>query len=598
MSTTGQKEVDPATVEIIRNNFVSAAEEMADTLDRTAYNPVIYEIRDYGITLYDGEIRSIGDSPGSPLFLGSNDFACRATVEYLGKENFNQGDVVMVNYPYRSAGHTFDIILISPIYYDEEIVGFASSRAHTVDVGSMNPGYAINTTSLHQEGISFPGTKIHKKGEPDKEIIEIFRHNSRMPDKAMGDINAQIAAIRAGRERVHQLYEKYGKEVVEGGIDRFIDHGARVAREAVEELPDGTWRATDHVDGTKTTDELVRIEVEVTIDGGDFTVDFSGSSDEVNGPLNIPFGFTQSISRLPFKMVTTPKRESNEGHFEPLKVKAPEGNLFHATYPSATGTLWPAIIAVPLIIKALGKGMPERVAAQSGGDHPLATAVGVDPDTGIQFTELPTDVLGWGATAEHDGASGLSHTSLTNTRNVPIEVQENRMPLEIGRYELRQDSGGPGKQRGGLGIRRDFNFNAPMAFLSTFQKTKTENTGLLGGKPGAKNAVALVLDPDDEKWEDRIDLLVDNNDLYPESNKIWTGLSRGQYKSGESVEFYTAGGAGYDDPLERDPKKVRDDVIDDYVSRGVAREEYGVVITPEDEIDWDKTRSLRDTESE
>lgn len=588
---TPEKEVDPATLEVIRNRLVSIADEMAKNLDRTAYNSVVFEIRDYGLTIYDRELRSLAASPGSPMFAASNDAAVPETVEYLGEENINEGDVIMLNYPYRSAGHTFDIIVISPIFYDDELVGYVASRAHTVDVGSKNPGYAIDTTDVHQEGVLFPATKIHKNGEPDDEIIDILRHNSRLPDKVMGDINAEISALQIGRQRVRSLYKKYGEDVIEGSYDQIIEHGEQVARESVKDLPDGTWTATEHVDGSRETEENIHLELEITIDGADFTADYSGSSDQVDGPLNIPHGLSKSVTRQAFKMVTTPKRAANAGNYEPLTTVIPEGNIYNPTYPAPTGTLWPGIYIVEFMMKVMGKAVPDRVPAQSGIEHPLATMVGVDPESGVQFAELPTDVIGWGATPDHDGTSALSNTALTGTRNVPIEVQENRMPLRNDQYKLRQDSAGAGKYRGGLGIQRDFHFLAPLQFLSTFQKTKTRNTGLEGGKSGMRNAVAIR--PVDESWEERIQLLVDNNDLYPESDKVWTGLSRGQYKADEVVEFHTGGGAGYGDPYDRNPERVLEDVIDSYVSREAAREEYGVVVTDSNEIDWEETNSLR-----
>lgn len=586
-----KKEVDPATLEVIRNRLVSIADEMAKNLDRTAYNSVVFEIRDYGLTIYDKELRSLAASPGSPMFAASNDAAVPETVEYLGEENINKGDVIMLNYPYRSAGHTFDIIVISPIYYDEEKVGYVASRAHTVDVGSKNPGYAIDTTDVHQEGILFPATKIHKNGEPDEEIIDILRHNSRLPDKVMGDINAEISALQIGRDRVRGLYEKYGKEVIESSYDQIVEHGEQVAREAVEELPDGTWTATEHVDGSRETVENIRLELEITIDGSEFTADYSGSSDQVDGPLNIPHGLSKSVTRQAFKMVTTPKRPANAGNYAPLSTVIPEGNIYNPTYPAPTGTLWPGIYIVEFVMKVMGKAAPDRVPAQSGIEHPLATMVGVDPDSGVQFAELPTDVIGWGATSTHDGSSALSNTALTGTRNVPVEVQENRMPLRNEQYKLRQDSAGAGEQRGGLGIRRDYYFEAPLQFLSTMQKTKTRNKGLKGGEPGSRNVVAIR--PVDDTWEDRIQLLVDNNNLYSDNDRIWTGLSRGDYKSGEVVEYHTGGGAGYGNPEDREPEKVLEDVIDGYVSRDAAEDDYSVVITEDHEINWEKTNSMR-----
>lgn len=338
MSET-QRQVDAATVEVIRNYLTSAATEMHNTLIRTAYNTIIYDVLDFGISVYDNDLNLMADSPGLTLFLGANDYAIQKGVEYIGEENLNEGDIVMVNYPYWSSSHTFDAILFAPVFHGDTRVGYTVSRAHLLDIGSKEPGYMVDTTNLHQEGIVFPGTKIYKDGEPNEEIFELLRYNVRHPNKVTSDLNAEIAALHTGENRLKELYEKYGQETVEQTSTRIIDHGERSAREAVKKLPDGTWSAVGYTDGTRTTENLIRLEVEVTIDDDEFTVDFSDSPDQVDGPLNVPYGMTETAARLCYKAVTTPDEESNEGQYKPLEIIAPEGNIYHATYPAATGTL-------------------------------------------------------------------------------------------------------------------------------------------------------------------------------------------------------------------------------------------------------------------
>lgn len=599
MSDSGESashgSVDPATVEVVRNYLVSAANEMQRTLIRTAYNPVIYEMVDFGISIYDRELNLIADSPGLSLFLGANDYGIVKGVEHVGEENMNPGDIIMLNYPYWSGAHTLDVCLFAPVFYDETLVGYTVIRAHWLGIGQKDDGYVLDSTSVHQEGLLFPGTKVYKGGEPDEEILDLLRFNTRGPNKILGDLNAQIAAIQTGKRRLVELYERYGESVVKSSVTEILDHGEQQARDAVRELPDGSWSAVDYLDKTFEDGEdtkLVELAATVTIDGDEFTVDFSASSDQVPGPINVPFGMTETIGKLCLKTLTTPTEPSNGGHFEPVTVIAPEGNLYHATYPAPTFTIWPAILGIDVVFKAVSQGMPERIPASSGGDVCSVAIYGRDPDTGHIFLDATNEGCGWGGFRTHDGENGLMHISECAIRNTPVEVFEARAPVRFEQYQLRQDSGGPGRHRGGLGVRRDYRLLDTVNAFTTIMKTRQEGWGLEGGEPGSKNAI--VLDDLEDDWSDRLTLFVDNNDLYEsKSDRKYTGLFRGELKAGELLSDRTGGGGGYGDPFERDPEAVRNDVVDGYVSRAAARERYGVAVTETGELDHKKTAELR-----
>ncbi|MFC3959134.1 hydantoinase B/oxoprolinase family protein [Halovivax cerinus] len=587
-------DVDGATVEVIRNYLTSAATEMQRTLIRTAYNTIVYEILDFGISMYDADKRLIADSPGLSMFLGANDYGLRRTIEHLDEAEFEPGDVILCNYPYWSSTHTLDVLVFMPVFLEGELVGYTASRAHWLDLGAKDDGYVLDSTDVHQEGLVFPGTKVYKGGEPDEEILDIIRFNSRIPDKVLGDLNAQIAALRTGAERLRGVHEKYGTETVETAIDSIIDHGERSAREAVAELPDGTWSAVGFADGiTSDPDDLIRVEAEVTIDGEAFTVDLSGSSDQVDAPLNVPLGMSQTLAKLAFKSITTPEEDSNEGQYAPLSLEVPPGNLFHPEYPAPTFTLWTAFLAVDVIYEALAQAVPERVSASSGGDLCDIMLYGEDPETGRQFVEALNEGVGWGANDVRDGPNALMHIAESMVRNIPIEVFENKAPIEFDELSLRQDSGGPGENRGGLGIQRDYRFTHPTGGLSIIQKTKTEGWGMEGGEAGAKNVVALDLD---DGWEERVQILVDNDELYDaaDDDLKYAGMFRGSFEPGEIISNRSGGGGGYGDPLDRDPESVREDVVDGYVSPEAAREDYGVVVSADGELDRDATADLRD----
>jgi len=587
-------DIDAATVEVIRNYLSSAANEMQRTLVRTSYNTIIYEILDFGISLYDANMNLVADSPGLSMFLGANDYGLKKGVEYVGKNNLEKGDIVIMNYPYWSSAHTLDVCLFSPIYHENEHIGYGVIRAHWLDLGAKDSGYVIDSTDMHQEGLVFPGTKIYKRGEPDEEIFELLRFNSRTPKKVIGDVNAQIAALKTGKQRLRELHDKYGSVTVNAAINRILRHGRRTTSQEVAALPDGTWSAVDYLDNDGISDEPVRMEAEVTIDDEDFIVDFSGSSKQVDGPINLPYGMTETICKLALKTLTTPEDPSNEGQYDPLSVVAPEGNLFHATYPAPTFTIWTGILGVELVYKALAKGMPNLVPASSGGDLCGVVLVAENSETGEMLIESSNEGVGWGATDGHDGANALMHISETRVKNIPIEVFENKIPIQFDELSLRQDSGGSGEYRGGLGVRRDYRFLDDIKAITLIKKTRTSGWGLNDGDAGDRNVVVVQSNGEDD-WRDRFDFLVDNNSDYdPESNEQYTGMMQGTFKPDEVMSNRSGGGGGYGDPFDRDPELVQQDVLDGYVSRSGAEEDYGVVITDDGTVDWEATELLRE----
>src|SRR5262249_54692217 len=238
MTTARAAVLDGATVEVVRNYLSSAVEQMRRTLVRAAVNPVIYEVLDFGISMYDSTLRLIAEAPGITSFLGANDYAIVKGVEYVGVEALEPGDVVMLNYPYWNSAHAYDALLFAPVYErDERPSAYLCVRAHWMDLGAKDPAYVLDSTDMHQEGLILPGTKIVKRGRIDNEILEILRFNSRLPELVVGDFHAQLAAIRVGEQRLTQIYEKFGRDVVELAVEQVLHHGERLARAAVAALP-------------------------------------------------------------------------------------------------------------------------------------------------------------------------------------------------------------------------------------------------------------------------------------------------------------------------------------------------------------------------
>jgi N-methylhydantoinase B len=550
-------EVDGATVEVVRSYLASAAEEMRAALIRTAFNPVIYEVFDFGISIYDRDLQLVAESTGLSRFLGANDYSISKGVEYVGAPNLHPGDIVLLNYPYWNAAHSYDATLFAPVFLDGSVVAHLCIRAHWMDLGAKDPGYVLDSTDMHQEGIIFPGTKVVSGGEPVRDVYELIKFNSRMPDAVLGDLNAQIAAIRTGERRVTELYRQYTPPVVAEVIRRSVAAAADAAAEAVAALPQGSWTAVDWLDDDGITDDPIRMQATVTIAGGTFTVDFTGSSGAVPGPVNLPLGSTIATCRVAFKAITTPYSPTNAGHFAPLRVVAPPGSLFHAQYPSATFTQWTGTVALELIYQALAQGMASQLPASSGGDVPGFMMVGVHPDTGKLFAVSNNEPVGWGGAPDHDGMGPANHLCQTQARNTPVEVLEARTGMFFERMEIRTDSGGAGRFRGGCGLRRDIRFVTDGEFLSVIKKTRSAPWALDGGRQPAPNQVVVFPGTDRE-------------------HRVST--KRTPVRAGDRVTLLTAGGGGHGDPSGRDPAAVRHDVAEGYVSAVAAHDEYGVTL--------------------
>ena len=272
-----------------------------------------------------------------PSFIGANDYAIKKAIEYVGEENLDPGDILFMNYPYWNSAHTYDATLFAPIFKGstDELIAYEVIRAHWMDLGAKDPGYVLDSTSMHQEGIVFPGTKVYKKGEPNRDILEVMRFNSRMPEAIMGDLNAQVSSIRTGERRIHQIVEKFGMDAIRQTVSVLLESGEKYSLNALEKLPHGVWTAEDYLDDDGISDDLIPMKATVSISSKEFKIDFTGSSGAVRGPVNMPFGSTHSLCKIVFKSLTTPKLPSNAGNYRPLKVEAPPGTLFNAILPGA-----------------------------------------------------------------------------------------------------------------------------------------------------------------------------------------------------------------------------------------------------------------------
>jgi N-methylhydantoinase B len=575
-NTPLERRQDPVTTEIIRNSFLAAAEEMRAVLTRSAFSPVIYEMKDCSVGLFNERGELLGQAPGLPFFLGALSEVVQTLIDIVGLERFVAGDVYILNDPYLTGSHLNDVDIISPVVYDGQVVGFAVTRAHWEDLGGKTATYTVDSTEIYQEGLRLGPTKLAERGRLRADIVDILRRNSRMGIQMVGDMHAQIAACRKGESSFLALIDRYGLATIRAAMRDVFAATERLERAAIASIPDGVYEAHGYQDNDFQTDEPVLVKVTVTIRGEEMVVDTTGSSAQRKGCTNC--GRTQAIAaaRLAYKFLIHPESEVTGGSFRTFDVLVEPGSIFAAQEPAAClqyGTH--TMLLVDLIIKALAPAIPSQVAAGLPGDAWNVIMVHWDPNGRLSSAWGEATAGGWGANALGDGESAIIHTGAGDFRNFPVEVMENKYPVQIHHYGLGTDSGGPGRYRGGLNVVKEYETMDHRIDLSLwFERTLTPSWGLFGGEDGSVPQV--IINPDTE--EEQILLKVDSLRL----------------NRGTRFRVATGGGGGYGPAWERDPQLVQEDVVDGYVSQAMAHDRYGVAFQGTAlVVDEKETRELR-----
>jgi N-methylhydantoinase B len=568
------KRVDPITLAVVRNNLISIANGMQETAFRCAVTTFMYEIMDCCFGLLDADCGVVAQSHGILLFLGSLGPATKKSVEMIGRENLEPGDVVITTSPEVTGAHASDALVFTPIFYDGSIVGYGTTKSHWQDLGAKDT-FPTNSTEVFGEGLRIPPVRLYRKGVLQKEIWEIIRLNSRAPDLVWGDLQAQISGCRSAEKGVVELLDRYGVGTVTDCIAETYRYGRTMIEEAIERIPDGVYTAEDYLDDNGVDpDHTVLVKLTITVKGRKVTMDFTGSAPEQRGPMNGLLVSTVAASRAAIKALTASDLPANEGFYGAIDVIAPPGSVVNAGSGAPTFLYaWVAQIILDLANKALHEVLPERVPALSGADVVGEGFVGMDARTGRYWGTITPCIIGQGGDAFADGANYLNPLAAGACKNTPTEVLESAYPLVVESVELITDSGGAGRHRGGLGSRTTFRLPAPATFFSFIEKGKTPHWGIFGGKEGLRN-FALVRSKERGEFE----VL-----KHP-------GV---ELQAGDSVAVTAGGGGGYGDPFERDPEMVRLDVIRRYVSPEKAQEEYGVVLTANLEVDAAATERLR-----
>lgn len=567
--------IDPVTYSVLWGGLLSAASEMGVTLSRTAYSTAVREGLDYSTALFDADGNMVAQGDYSPGHLGSMAFTVRRMLEDYPRHTIGPGDAILLNDSGIGSGHLPDFFMISPIHYDDELIGFAANCAHHVDVGGSGAGSQVieGIQDNYQEGIRFLPTRCMEAGTPVKDIFRVIAANVRQPEKVIGDLRAQINANNTGARRLQELARTQGLETLKLAMREIIARSEAQMRAAIRQIPEGVYTFEDYLDDVGPDTEPVLAKVTVSIKDGDILVDWDGSGPQREAGLNSYIHYTYAYTIAAVKSVTLPTAPQNDGVIRTIRIKAPEGCFFNPRRPAACGgraTISHRIYET--VLGALAKAVPDRVmAANSHFFNP--NLGGVDRATGRAFVCYELIIGGIGGRPGKDGEEALA--SPWNAANIPIEVQESSNPILVERFEFIADSGGPGRFRGGCGLRKDMRVLADGAsFYNLGDRARFAPYGLFGGASGRK--AETLLDPGTRR--ERV--------LH----------SKGSYrlKRDQVISWRTAGAGGYGDPLERATGHVLRDVRAGFVTVEAAARDYGVVIAPRVlEVDADATAALR-----
>ena len=523
---------DPIRLEVFRNLFYSVAEEMGVALCRTSFSPNIKERRDYSCAVFDGQGRMVAQGEHMPVHLGSMPLSVEAAIEHT---EMCPGDMVVLNDPFKGGTHLPDITLVEPVFLDgtDEPSYYVANRAHHSDVGGMTPGSMPIARSIYQEGIRIPPIHLLRGGEVVEDVMAMILANVRTPIEREGDLTAQIASNRTGARRLVDLSQKYGVAMVADYMGHLQDYAERMTREAIRQIPDGTYRFEDNMDDDGLSLDPVPIVVKLDVEGTQARVDFTGTAPQVDGSINAIYAITLSAVMYCFRVIVPFAVPSNHGTIRPLEVVAPEGSLLNARVPAAVcgGNVETSQRIVDVVLGALAQAIPDRIPAASYGTMSNLTVGGIDPRNGEPFAYYETTAGGMGARPTADGLDA-THCHMTNSLNTPVEALEHAYPYHVRRYEIRRGSGGAGRFRGGDGIRREIAILAPAEITVLSDRRRYSPYGLKGGSPGKTGRnVVMTLGPDGKYLEEEI-----------------PGKASMHIEAGTVISINTPGGGGYGTP--------------------------------------------------
>jgi N-methylhydantoinase B len=572
--------LDPVVVEIVRNGVLAVTEEMKTNLMRTAYNMIIYEALDFTTGLFTpaGETVSIGI--GLPTFIRGMAETVKAKIKHFGIKNMHPGDIYVTNDSYTTGSHLNHFTFTLPIFHKGKLVGFSCCMAHWLDVGGVLGGM---TTDIYSEGLQIPILKYQDRGTINQDLVDIIRMNVRLPPRAMGDLRAQVTAVKTGERRFLELLDRYGRQAVMDSIAEIMDRAEAAARARTRTIPDGVYEAESWLDDDGIEfGKRIPVKVKVTVKGDEMTIDFTEVSKQVRGFYNSAVTTGYGCAQVAYKCITSPTDYPiNDGAFRSLKVIIPPGRIISATRPAPMRwwMTFPMTI-IDTIFKALQPAIPDRVIAGHHADLVAPSFHGFNPKSSELFIGTFGPLGGgWGAKRTEDGVSATVCMNDGDTHNGPNEQAEAKYPILVERFELIPDSGGAGRHRGGLGIARTTRALTGVTVNTQSERSACPPWGLDGGGEATGNKVAFRVGGG---WKDD----------FPNAKVLVA-----QLKPGDAFRISSGGGGGYGAPFERPIEDVREDVRQGYVSVKAAAKLYGVVVDAEtfavDRAATDKLRAAK-----
>jgi N-methylhydantoinase B len=558
---TKREPVDPVIAEIVRNGVMAVTEEMKTNLMRTAYNMIIYEALDFTVGLFTPQGETVSIGIGLPMFIRGMAETVRAKIRHFGRDGIKPGDIYVTNDAYITGSHLNHVTLTLPIFHKGALVAFSCCMAHWIDIGGTLGGM---TTDIFSEGLQIPILKYQDRGKVNEDLFEIIRQNVRIPNRALGDLRAQVTAVRTGERRFLELIARYGREEVAAAIAAIMDRSDAAARAHTKSIPDGVYEAESFMDDDGIAiGKPIPIRVRVEVKGEEMTIDLTEVSRQVRGFYNSGITTGHACAQVAYKCLTSPTDYPiNDGSFRSLKTIVPPGRVISATRPAPMRwwMTFPMTI-VDTVFKALAPAIPDRVIAGHHADLLVAQFHGFNPKTSEFFIgNFGPLGGGWGAKRTEDGVSGTVAINDGDTHNSPNEQIEAKFPLVIERYALVPDSGGAGRHRGGLGVERVVRARTDITLNTQIERAHCRPWGLEGGRDGKGNSVALRFG---SHWKTD----------FPNAKVLVA-----QIKAGDAFRLRSGGGGGYGSPLDRPVEDVRNDVRQGYVSVHEAAVFYGVVI--------------------
>jgi N-methylhydantoinase B len=551
--------IDPISFSVFQNALVGVAEQMSAIIWRTSYSTVIREMLDYSTAVFDREGRIIAQASRIPMHLNSMSRSLQTTLARAYPiETWRQGDIVLMNDPYWGGQHLPDIQTFMPVFAGGEVIAIVGTLGHHLDIGGMRPGsYAGDATEIYQEGLRIPPIKIAQDYKLDIRLVELIGANIRQPEKTLGDLRAQTAALEIGEKSVLELVERFSSAGFRELCDEAIDSSERRMRACLSQMPAGTYSAEYFVDDDGIVDDPIRVAVKVTIGNGEVEIDFAGTDGQRRGPINATLSSTESAVYYVIMSIADSTIPANFGCYKPVSIVAPEASVVNALAPApVVGRNAITHTIANVLFRAFAQALPRKIPAAYYGMsnvHILSGDGSKQDGKGWIFFDI--EVGGWGARPTKDGPDCYSQ-GIHNLANTPIEMVEATYPLRYTRYELLADTGGAGEFRGGLGVVREIEFLDATGALSTqFDKFKVAPFGLEGGGEGATGKLLLK---------------TNGQRLSLASKTVNHPLRRG-----DILSMYTQGGGGFGNPKKRSRERIRQDLREGKITSEGLQRQYG-----------------------